>query len=89
MRSWVAKQTREADRELPERLRAEAGGPTDGWERLSGEEAARQRLLWNSRTHFGDWLAPSTLAAEIVRENLDDTLRVTGAQAAETAARGR
>ena len=65
MRSWVAKQTREADRELPERLRAEAGGPADGWERLSGEEAARQRLLWNSRTHFGDWLAPSTLAADV------------------------
>ena len=29
MRSWVAKQTREVDRELPERLRDEAGGPAD------------------------------------------------------------
>ena len=39
------------------------------------------------------WLAshehsPAALR-RIVRENLDDTLRVTGAQAAETAARGR
>ena len=68
MRAWVDMQARQAAAELPPRLRG--GDPEDwdgpdrtaGWEALSDDEAARQRLLWSSRLHFGDWLAPSTLA---------------------------
>ena len=71
MRAWVDMQTSQAAAELPPRLRGAGGGDTEdwdgpdrtaGWEALSDDEAARQRLLWSSRLHFGDWLAPSTLA---------------------------
>ena len=70
MRAWVDMQARQAAAELPPRLRGadpedwesrESTDRTAGWEALSDDEAARQRLLWNSRLHFGDWLAPSTL----------------------------
>ena len=67
MRAWVEMQARQAAAELPPRLRGadpedwESTDRTAGWEALSDDEAARQRLLWNSRLHFGDWLAPSTL----------------------------
>ena len=75
MRAWVELQARQAAAELPPRLRGgDPGGDpgeweswestdrTAGWEALDDDEAARQRLLWSSRLHFGDWLAPSTLA---------------------------
>ena len=71
MRAWVELQARQAAAELPPRLRGgdpgeweswESTDRTAGWEALDDDEAARQRLLWSSRLHFGDWLAPSTLA---------------------------
>ncbi|WP_311765830.1 family 78 glycoside hydrolase catalytic domain [Actinomyces sp. 187325] len=67
MRAWVAKQSREAASELPERLRADGEGPLSpsGWAALDPAERARQRLLWNAGTHFGDWLTPSTLVVEV------------------------
>lgn len=52
MRTWVEHQTADAAATLPARL-----DPTT----LSPERLARQRLLWNGRMNFGDWLAPSTL----------------------------
>ncbi|MCE4025435.1 glycoside hydrolase family 78 protein [Microbacterium sp. Au-Mic1] len=52
MRTWVEHQTADAAATLPARL-----DPTT----LSPERMARQRLLWNGRMNFGDWLAPSTL----------------------------
>ena len=67
MQTWVEMQSRQAAAELPPRLRG-AGADWDdedrtaGWQALDPATAARQRLLWNSRLHFGDWLAPSTLA---------------------------
>lgn len=70
MRAWVEMQTEQAATELPPRLRggewddADRTGGREAWAALSGEDAARQRLLWNSRLHFGDWLAPSTLASD-------------------------
>ena len=65
MQAWVQMQSHQAATELPPRLRSgdwEDSERTVGWERLDEETSARQRLLWNSRMHFGDWLAPSTLA---------------------------
>ncbi|SDM66397.1 alpha-L-rhamnosidase [Actinomyces ruminicola] len=64
MQAWAEMQSRQAATELPPRLRGGDWEDTDrttGWERLDAETATRQRLLWNSRMHFGDWLAPSTL----------------------------
>ncbi|MDR2321357.1 MAG: glycoside hydrolase family 78 protein, partial [Microbacterium sp.] len=52
MRTWVEHQTADAAAGLPARLDPET---------LSEERLARQRLLWNGRMNFGDWLAPSTL----------------------------
>ncbi|VXB27277.1 Alpha-L-rhamnosidase [Microbacterium sp. 8M] len=52
MRTWVEHQTADAAATLPARL-----DPAS----LSPERLARQRLLWNGRMNFGDWLAPSTL----------------------------
>ncbi|MDU0349120.1 family 78 glycoside hydrolase catalytic domain, partial [Actinomyces sp. MRS3W] len=66
MQAWVGMQSHQAATELPPRLRCgdwEDTERTVGWEALDDEAAARQRLLWNSRMHFGDWLAPSTLAS--------------------------
>ncbi|WP_454931938.1 family 78 glycoside hydrolase catalytic domain [Actinomyces oricola] len=61
MQAWVDMQSRQAGTELPSRLRTDPEDATSGWEALEPQQAARQRLLWNSRLHFGDWLAPSTL----------------------------
>lgn len=61
MQRWVQFQTREAETLLPQRLRNDSADPASGWEALDKETTARHRLLWNSRKHFGDWLAPSTL----------------------------
>ena len=55
MAAWVAHQTADAAAVLPVGL-AEAD--------LSAERLARQRLLWNGRMNFGDWLAPSTLVRD-------------------------
>ncbi|MBW3068488.1 family 78 glycoside hydrolase catalytic domain [Actinomyces sp. 594] len=66
MQAWVQLQSRQAATELPPRLRGSDWEDTDrtaGWDALDDATAARQRLLWNSRMHFGDWLAPSTLAS--------------------------
>ncbi|SHE25031.1 alpha-L-rhamnosidase [Actinomyces glycerinitolerans] len=66
MRAWVEMQSRQAATELPPRLRGADWEDTDrtsGWEALDEATTARQRLLWNSRMHFGDWLAPSTLTS--------------------------
>ena len=52
MTRWVEHQMREAGAALPQRL-----ADRD----LAPEQEARQRLLWNTGFHFGDWLAPSTL----------------------------
>ncbi|OZB82735.1 alpha-L-rhamnosidase [Microbacterium sp. 13-71-7] len=52
MRIWVEHQTAVAASTLPAGL-----DPAT----LSEERLARQRLLWNGRMNFGDWLAPSTL----------------------------
>lgn len=52
MRTWVEHQTAGAAASLPAGL-----DPAS----LSPERLARQRLLWNGRMNFGDWLAPSTL----------------------------
>ncbi|MGN7862799.1 family 78 glycoside hydrolase catalytic domain [Microbacterium sp. 22303] len=52
MRAWVEHQTADAAAALPAHL-----DPAT----LSAERLARQRLLWNGRMNFGDWLAPSTL----------------------------
>ena len=52
MTRWVEHQMREAGAALPQRLADQE---------LAPEQEARQRLLWNTGFHFGDWLAPSTL----------------------------
>ncbi|MFH8252912.1 family 78 glycoside hydrolase catalytic domain [Microbacterium sp. B2969] len=65
MRDWVNFQTRDAAALQPERLRGV---------HLSGEQAARHELLWNGRLHFGDWLAPSTLAGYL--ENPADAVMI-------------
>ncbi|MGK9220048.1 MULTISPECIES: family 78 glycoside hydrolase catalytic domain [unclassified Microbacterium] len=53
--AWVAFQTRTAETEL-------IGGA------LSDERRARQRLLYNTGEHFGDWLTPSTLEGRPLHE---------------------
>lgn len=72
MQAWVEMQSRQAATELPPRLRGkeatdweepDPAARTQGWDALTPAQAGRQRLLWNSRMHFGDWLAPSTLAS--------------------------
>lgn len=49
---WLDYVQREAETGIPERLQG----------KLSDEEAARQRYLWNTGFHFGDWLIPSLTA---------------------------
>lgn len=52
MVAWVEYQIRSAEEGVPPRL---------AHVELSEDERERQRYLWNTVPHFGDWLAPSTL----------------------------
>lgn len=53
MKAWTEYQIRSAENGIPARLRDVS---------LTAEQRERNRYLWNSEPHFGDWLAPSTLA---------------------------
>lgn len=56
VRRWITFQTAQAQRELPVSLQNSAVSP---------ERRARQRLLYNTGLHFGDWLTPSTLEGDL------------------------
>lgn len=59
IQAWIGFQTATAADELPPSLASEA---------LSPERRARQRLLYNTGEHFGDWLTPSTMEGKPTHE---------------------
>ncbi len=59
VQAWIAFQTATAAAELPPAL--------EGTE-LSAERRDRQRLLYNTGEHFGDWLTPSTMEGKPTHE---------------------
>jgi len=69
VRRWIEYQAAEAERGLPRGLEDLKLGP---------ERLARQRLLYNSGPHFGDWLTPSTLEGdEPLHEAMDLAPKLT------------
>lgn len=70
MQRWVAYCRGVAERGLPERYRESA---------VDTAVRERQRLLWNTGFHFGDWLAPSTLD----RDDIVGTMTVAMERTAE------
>ncbi|MFJ2620302.1 family 78 glycoside hydrolase catalytic domain [Glutamicibacter sp. NPDC087344] len=66
---WITYQATEAQREIPESLMHLT---------LSPERQARQRLLYNTGLHFGDWLTPSTLEGDFpLHEAMEIAPRLT------------
>ncbi len=59
IQGWIAFQTATAAAEVPPAL---AGAE------LSAERRERQRLLYNTGEHFGDWLTPSTMEGKPTHE---------------------
>lgn len=66
---WVEYQALEAERGLPSALEDLP---------LSPRRRARQRLLFNTGPHFGDWLTPSTLEGDLpLHEAMDRAPKLT------------
>ncbi len=66
---WIDYQRLQARAELPNGLVAEE---------LSPERLAAQRLLFNTGTHFGDWLTPSTMEGRPLHEAIGIAPSLTG-----------